>query len=273
MKLSFNSGVYDSYAASWVPAYTIDYVIKNLAKIGYDGIELCCASPVAYPPYLLKEDRERIVNLLKENSISISAAVIAFGGGAGNNAASPVEAERKHTIKTYKDCIDLAYDLDSKICLYIAGWVIWRVSQDKAWEWSKQCLIEIAKYAKPKGISIAIEPTPSDSNLIETADDAIRLMKETKMDNVKLMFDTIHTFYRGDIPTDYVEKMGPDLINVHISDLKRMPPGSYSDFKFLIDALKQINYSGYLTMEVGSGRGLDGNEFAKKSFDYMKSIL
>ena len=39
-------------------------------------------------------------------------------------------------------------------------------------------------------------------------------------------------------------------------------------------ALKAINYDGYLAMEIGlGGRGLDGNAFAKKAYDYMKSII
>ncbi len=273
MKLSFNTWVYSSFPA-WLPAYPIGYIIESLAKIGYDGIELGCASPVAYPPYMTKADRERIVNLLKENNISISSVLPAPGGGCGNNVASPIEAERKQAIQSYKDCIDLASDLGGNLCLYVGGWVIWGVDQDQAWEWSRECLIEIAKHGKAKGVILAIEPTPADSNLVETADDALKLMRESKMDNVKVMFDTIHALYRKEIPSDYVDKMGNDLIHVHISDLDRMPPGTYTDFSFFIDALRAVRYPGYLTMEIGlGGRGIDGNSFAKKAYDYMKSIL
>ena len=84
MKLSFNTWVYSSFP-SWLPAYPIEYVIKSLARIGYDGIELGCASPVAYPPYLTKDDRKRILDQLKENEIEISSVLPAPGGGCGNN--------------------------------------------------------------------------------------------------------------------------------------------------------------------------------------------
>ena len=88
------------------------------------------------------------------------------------------------------------------------------------------------------------------------------------------MFDTIHALYRKDVPADYVEKMGSDLAHVHISDLDRMPPGTSTDFTFLVDALKAIGYKGYLAMEIGlGGRGVDANSFAKKSLEYMRSIL
>ncbi len=275
MKLSFNSFAYSSYPI-WIPAYPIDYVINNLAKIGYDGIELGCVSPTAFPPYVTNEDRKRINGLLKENNIKISSVLPVPGGtGCGMNVSSPIKAERLHAIQNYKDAIDLAYDLGGggKVCLYIAGWIIWGVDQDQAWEWSKECLIEIAQHAKQKEIIMAIEPTPTVTNLIETADDALKLMKEVKMDNVKVMFDTIHAYYRGEIPTDYIDKMGSDLVHIHISDVDRTPPGTFNDFRSLIDALQSINYEGYLTMEIGVVERADPNEIARKSFEYMKKII
>ncbi len=57
---------------------------------------------------------------------------------------------------------------------------------------------------------MAVEPTPTDSNLIENADDAIELMRAVGAPNVKLMFDTIHVLYRNEVPTDYVYRMGKD---------------------------------------------------------------
>jgi len=273
MKLSFNTWCYCSFPA-WLPAYPIDYVIKSLAKIGYDGVELGCASPVAYPPYMTTADREAVRRLLKENKIEISSVLPAPGGGCGNNVASPLSAERKQAIQSYKECVDLAADLGAKICLYVAGWVIYGVDQDQAWEWSRECLVEVARHAKTRGVTIAVEPTPADSNLVETPDDALKLMAETRMDNVKVMFDTIHALYRKDNPADYVDKMGSHLAHVHISDLERMPPGTYTDFSFVVDALKANGYKGYLAMEIGlGGRGIDCNGFAKRALENMKKYL
>jgi len=274
MKLSFNTWAYCSFPV-WIPAYPIDYVIKKLAEIGYDGIELGCASPVAYPPYISGKERRRIKDLLNENNIEISSALPAPGTGSGNNASSPIKAERLNTIKSYKDAIDLAYDLSGpgRVCLYVGGWVIWGVSQDQAWEWSRDCLIEVAQYASEKDIIIAVEPTPEVSNLLETADDAIKLMKEVDMENVKVMFDTIHAYYRGDIPTDYVDRMGKDLVHMHISDVDRTPPGTNNDFKGLIEALKEIKYDRYLTMEIGFVGSIDPNDFARRSYEYLKSLI
>lgn len=273
MKLSFNTFPYSSFP-SWLPAYPIDYVIRQLSKIGYEGIELGCASPVAYPPYVTETDRDNIRRLLQKYGVEISSVLPAPGGGMGNNVASPIEAERKQAIQSYKDCIDLAGDLNAGICLYVAGWVIYGVDQDQAWEWSRECLEEIAAYAKTRNVMMAVEPTAADGNLIETAEDALKMMRDITQDNVKVMFDTIHVLYRKEVVTDYVEKMGADLIHVHISDIDRTPPGTFNDFSFLADALKANSYQGYLAMEIGlRSRGMDVNSIAKTAHDYMRNFL
>lgn len=273
MKLAFNTWIYSSFPV-WVPAYTIDEIIKRLSKIGYDGIEIGAASPVAFPKDLDHAKRKSILELIKANGIAISSVLPAPGGGPGYNVASPIETERRRSIEYYKDCVDLAYDLGAKIILYVCGWQIFGINTMKALDLSRESLLEIAKYALTKDIMIAIEPTPADSNLVETADDAIHLMEEVNMNNVKLMFDTYHVFYRNEILTDYVYKMSKDLIHVHIADVNRLPPGSINDFRLFINALKDIGYKGYLSMEVGyDKRGNDPDLFALKSYEYLKNLI
>lgn len=273
MKLSCNTWMFCSFPA-WLPAYPLDYVIERLSAIGYDGIEIGCAAPTAYPPYMDDKERARIRDLLKKHNIAVSSVLPCPGGGMGNNVSSPVQKEREQAVKSYKECIKLGADLGAKICLYVAGWQVWGVETQQALEWSRAALKEVALYAADLGVKIAVEPTPQDSNLIETADDAIDLMKSVSLDNIGVMFDSIHALYRKEILTDYVERMGKDIIHVHISDIDRMPPGTTTDFEFMIEALKKVGYDGYLAMEIGlGGRGVDPNSFAKRAYNYIKELL
>ncbi len=229
---------------------------------------------MAYPPYIDDTERSRIRDLLKKHGIVISSVLPCPGGGMGNNVSNPIKKERETAIQSYKDCIKLGADLGAKICLYVAGWQIYGVETTQALEWSRECLIEIAKFANEHGVIVAVEPTSMDSNVIETADDAISLMKSTEQKNVKVMFDTIHVLYRKEIITDYIAAMDKDLVHIHISDLDRLPPGSQTDFSLMIEALNKIGYDGYLTMEIGlGGRGIDTNAFAKRAYDYMKGVM
>lgn len=47
MKLAFNSRVYSSFAV-WAPSYPIEEMIRRVARITYDGIEIGVPSPHAY---------------------------------------------------------------------------------------------------------------------------------------------------------------------------------------------------------------------------------
>lgn len=273
IKLACNTWMYSSFPA-WLPAYPLEYAIEHLAAIGYDGIEIGCASPVAYPPYIGAEKRKELRKMLQDNNIAVSSVLPCPGGGMGNNVSSPIKEERVQSVKSYKESIQLGADLGAKICLYVAGWQIWGVETEQALAWSKECLIEIARFANDLGVTVAVEPTSMDSNVIETADDALALMRSVGMPNVKVMFDTIHVLYRKEIITDYVEKMGKDLVHVHVSDVDRMPPGFSTDFRLLLEALEKIDYQGYLAMEIGlGGRGVDPNAFALKAYEYMRSIM
>jgi len=274
MKLSFNTFAYGS-SATWLPAYPLEEVIKRLSKIGYDGIELGAASPHAWPGYLDKKRREEINKILSDHNIVVSSICAPVGGGPGFNPASSNDAERKAFIKLYKECIDLCVDLNSHIIIWVGGWLVYGVSKARGWNLQKEALIECANYAQDKNVTIVIEPIPADADVIETADEALQLMEEIRLPRVKVMFDTFHANHRNEPMADYVRKMGQNLAHVHISDTDRLPPGKGNmDFRPLIQTLNDINFNGFLTLEIGfNTRAADPDLYALQGYEYLKSIM
>jgi fructoselysine 3-epimerase len=70
--------------------------------------------------------------------------------------------------------------------------------ESRPWNWSREALSEIAKTATDFGV--VVEPTPTESSLIESCDDAIELMEQVAAKNVGLMFDMEHAYYRNEVP-------------------------------------------------------------------------
>ncbi|HEY0790354.1 MAG TPA: sugar phosphate isomerase/epimerase [Chthoniobacterales bacterium] len=274
MKLSFNTWVYSSFPV-WVPAYPLEETIKRIARIGYDGIEIGAAAPHAYPAYVNKERRATIKRVLDDHGLAVSSMLPAPGGGPGFNVASPVEEERKAAIEQYRQVIELCSDLGGSTVLYVAGWQIFGTARAQAWQWSQEALGEVAKTAENRGVALAIEPTPTDSNLVESCDDAIELMEQVGAKNVGLMFDTQHAYYRNEVPTDYVYRMGKNLRHVHLSEFGRLPPGAgRGDFVGLVSALREVGYDGYLAMEIGfNRRDVEPDLVARQAYDYMKPLV
>jgi protein FrlC len=274
VKLAFNTWVYSSFPV-WVPAYPLETVIERVAAIGYDGIEIGAASPHAYPDYVTKERRREIKTALKANDIALASMLPAPGGGPGFNVASPIKEEREGAIDQYRKVIQLCADWGGTTCIYVAGWRIFGTERAQAWEWSRTALVEIAAFARDHGVTLAVEPTPSDSNLVECIDDALRMMTESEAANVKVMFDTYHVLYRDEVSSDYVYRAGKHLHHVHIADINRNPPGDGRiDYVALIAALKAVRFKGYLTMEIGfNRRAVEPDDFARRAYAYLKPLV
>lgn len=257
-----------------MPAYPLEEAIKRLAVIGYDGIEIGCAAPHAYPAYLSQPRRRELRQRLQDANLTPVSLLPAPGGGAGNNPASATKEEREATVGHYTEVVDLAADLGAGLVVYVAGWRIFGIDRQDAWNWSLESLREIAKHALEKGITIAIEPTSADSNLVDSADDALDLMRQVGEPNVRVMFDTFHVLYRNEVSADYVRQMSSSLVHIHVSEHNRLPPGPGAvDWLAVLQALKEIDYQGYVTMEIGfNTRSVDPDSYARRALQYLKGI-
>lgn len=275
MKLAFNTWVYSSFPV-WVPAYPLTDTIERIARIGYDGIEIGAASPHAYPDYLDAARRSAIKDCLVANGLALASMLPAPGGGPGFNAASPLDAERENALDQYRKVIDLCADLGGRQVLYVAGWQIFGTDREQAWEWSRSALAKLAEHAATRDVTMIIEPTSADSNLVDSCDDAMRMKREVGAANVGLMFDTYHTIYRNEVATDYVERMGKDLRHIHLADANRAAPSDAgrADYRGIIAALAAQGFDGYLTMEIGfDRRAVEPDRIAREALVYVKSLL
>jgi fructoselysine 3-epimerase len=273
MKYSFNSWAYGSFP-TWLPAYTLDETVSRIAAIGYDAIEIGCAAPHAWPAYLSAARRKELRALMERERLAASSLLPPPGGGPGANPASVLPEERAFARSHYMDVVDLAHDLGASLVLYIAGWTIFGCPREEGWKRSAECLDAVARHAALKGIVIAVEPTPADSNLVETADDAIKMIREVNQPNVKAMFDTYHALYRKEPSADYVRTLGDHLAHVHCADVDRGPPADGPiDWLSLLQTLKDRNYGGYLTMEIGfASRAVDPDDYARRALAHLRSV-
>jgi protein FrlC len=274
LKFCFNSFAFSSFP-TFLPTYSLQETIRILAAIGYDAIEIGCCAPHAWPDHLSNDDRREIAKTAKGEGIAISSLLPAIGGGFGCNPCSILAAERQATIDHYKKIIDLAHELDAGMVLYIGGWRAQGMSRSDGWAYSLNCLQQVAAYANAAGIQIAIEPTTADTNLIDSAADARRMMAECEATNVGLMFDSCHVDFEGQSLSSYVDAMSDALIHLHAADTGRTAIGKgKADWDSLLKALLRHQYKGYFTVETGFGdRNVDPVEVARSSLSYLRDRL
>jgi protein FrlC len=273
MKLAFHSWLYSSLA-SWLPSYPLEQVIREVAGLGYEGIEIGAASPHAFPDYLDQQDRARIRAQLAEAGLELACMDPAYGGGPGYNTTSALAAERAASLHYNKQCLKLAADLGCPRFVWLGGWYSVGTEQEQAWDWCREALRETAAFAAEHNVTLMVEPTPADSNLIETVGDARRLIAEVGDPRLKIIIDTYHVLHRKDSLVATLREAGDLLEHVHIADHDRMWPGFATDFRPLVRALHEMGYNKYLSMEIGFNvRSANPEAYAARSMTYMREVL
>jgi sugar phosphate isomerase/epimerase len=105
---------------------------------------------------------------------------------------------------------------------------------------------------KPMGITIVLEPlNQKESNFVTTAGEALGLVRQLNLDNIKLLVDYYHMRMENeDLPV--IREAGEDLRHVHIASKegRRFPKaGDGEDYAAFFRELASISYGGRISIE------------------------
>lgn len=223
----------------------LETTMERLSRNKYDGIEI-----MGEPTEI---NIEKTKELLK--SYKLRAPSVAGIWPAGRVLISANEKIRKSTIRYVKDCVKMIAELDGHI---FSGYIPSSVmnlqpmaSEEKEWQLAIKVTRDITKYALDFDVKLGIEPINRfETYLINRADQALKLLEDVNMDNVGITLDLFHLNIEEASTIDAIKKVGKHLINFHVADNNRMPPGQgHLDWKGITNALKEIKYGGYMIME------------------------
>lgn len=247
------------YAISnWIyPGEPLRETFARLARYGYDGVEL-----VGEPDRISPEE---VRALSKEYSIPVvSVLTWCIWGIPGRDMASPDEEERRAAGAYGRRCVDLAVAVGAPIVVVLPapagrtapvgkpqGEKAWKEAWDREWALAVESLKDLAVYAQQRGITLALEPINRyETHLVSTTDQALRMLEAVGADNLKIHLDTFHMNIEEADMAAAIRRAGDLLVNMHISDSNRMPPGrGHTDFRALLRALREIHYTGALVLE------------------------
>jgi len=126
------------------------------------------------------------------------------------------------------------------------------IPYDQGWAIARDTLRECAEYAAPYDVVLSLEPIHKAlTNFINTPDDAMQMVREVDHPNLMWMLDCFAAYNQGvDVPTA-VRRYGQYLAHVHMNDENKSWPGTGKiDFPPIVQSLKDVGYSGYLSLEV-----------------------
>lgn len=277
MKVCLHSFAYGP-DGGWVPMYPLEETIIRTARLGYSGIEVEGFRPHLWPYDIDKDGLKSIRKSLKENHLELPAII---GHSFGLNLASPSKEERKDTSEYLVKCLELGVDLGAKVLVVVPGFVVYGTSWDEAWKISMDSMEKPVKRAEELDVTIALEYINTFwTNLVTTSDQAYKMMSEFNSPNVKVMLDTVHAFYARENVIDVVKLFGSDLVHVHFVDCLRgeperraIPGQGDADLISCIQTLSEINYQGYLSIELMEASGPQPEKYAREALEYTNSLL
>lgn len=238
--------------------------VKKAAEVGAQGIQVYATSGEMAPENLSKEKRREFLDLVKSNGLIISALCGDLGGGGFTHPEKNPEK-----IEKSKRILDLAKELETNVVTTHIGVVPEDKNHDR-YKIMQEACHELAEYADSIDAHFAIETGPETSATLKGFLDSLEstgvgvnldpanLVMVTGDDPVKAVHNLkkyiVHThakdgkqlFYKD---PEIIYGMKPDVIVTGDSFIE-VPLGEGSvPFKEYIEALCDIGYNGFLTIE------------------------
>ncbi|MBD5654732.1 MAG: sugar phosphate isomerase/epimerase [Candidatus Eremiobacteraeota bacterium] len=112
-------------------------------------------------------------------------------------------------------------------------------------------LKQLAREAAEHDVTLGLEVVNRyETNLLNTADEALAFLDEIDEPNVGIHLDTYHMNIEEDDMSGPVRRCGEKLVYVHVGESHRGYLGSGSvDFSTFFKALAEVNYAGTITFE------------------------
>jgi len=263
--------------------------IERAAALGFDGVQIYATGGEFCPAALDAAARAEYKKLFKILNLQVSALCGDMGGhGFEIKEQIPARIEATNRI------VDLAAEFDSHVVTTHIG-VIPSDKNEEKYEIMLSALTACGRYAKEKGVTLAIETGP------ETAKTLLAFLEDTD-GGVGVNLDPANfVMVTGQDPVEAVELLGKYIKHTHVKDgvmlkktdpkiiynhfaeggiealnvadyFKEVPVGEGDvDFPAYLAALKKIGYNGYLTIEREAGANPEADII--KARDAIKSFL
>ena len=240
-----------------------------LAKsLGFDAIEVFAPSA----DFLRKN---RLGEILLETKLRLAA----LGTGAGwvlqkLTLTHPDPSIRNHARLFIAEMIDLAAQFQAPAILgSMQGRFDGAVSKPQAMQWLREALNQLGKQAADRGSFLLFEPLNRyETNLVNRIEDGVALLQSLETDGVRLLVDLFHANIEEVSTADAIKKAGRQIAHIHFVDSNRRAAGwGQIDFKPIIEALRSVDFEGYLSAEAQS-QG-DGEGAAKQTLIAYRQLL
>jgi sugar phosphate isomerase/epimerase len=228
---------------NWMRPEPIQSTIERLGRLGYDGLEIS-GEPQGY-------DAEQVRSQLDEHGLECWGAVTLMTGGRDLLHEDPYV--RLGSVQYVKDCLSFVAALGGQIVTLVpstVGKIVPMGSPEAEWRWAVESLKECQAHAESVGVRIGLEPLNRfETYFLNRCEQALALADAVGGD-CGVALDTFHMNIEESDLLEAIRAAGDRLVDFHVADNNRMPPGFGAlDWDAIVRELQGIGYDGHLTVE------------------------
>lgn len=233
----------------WTSPFKTDTIalFSKISEMGYDLVEI----PVEDPSLI---DVKAVKEALQETGLR---AEICGAFGTSRDLTHDDPAFHKTSFEYIEASMEIGYELGATIFagpMYSAVGKARLVSPEqkkKEWGRAAENLHKVGQMAAQRGLELGIEPLNRfESDLINTAEDVMALIKDINHPAAKVMLDGFHMNIEERNIEEAIKLAGDKLVHIQVSENYRGTPGTgqarWDDFK---RGLEAINYQGAVCIE------------------------
>ncbi|WXG39530.1 MAG: sugar phosphate isomerase/epimerase [Candidatus Freyarchaeum deiterrae] len=264
---------------------TMDQIVEKLAEYGFSSIEVWADVPQKWSGNFDEEEQRKLADTLESFGFqsSIHAPIWDM------NLASHITGFRNLSINQIKWSMDLARKLGSKLIVLHPGHMPPYGSIASLREKGKMNFIDslqnLIDYSLETGVPIGLENLPLDLSFCYTVEHLIEYVDS--FENLNVTLDIPHAYMiekflqnldpkkKSTTPEERIAaaiiKLGKRIINIHLHDndgswdQHKVPGEGTINFKPIMKALKEINYSNLITLELNGTKDPDKTALQAKN--------
>jgi len=253
-----------------------DKVCRFVAECGYGGLEIAPFTINTDVTRVTGKERKALRSAADKAGIEICALHWLLAKTTGLHLTSPDAAVRRKTAEYLAALGDFCADLGGNIMVFGSPKQRNRqpgVDMEQGMAYATEVFRAAMPRLKRRGVTLAIEPLSSkETNFITTGDEGVVLAKQVDHPNCKLLLDCKAMWPEPTPIPALIRKHHEWLVHFHANDPNLRGPGMGDlDFVPIFEALRDVNYQGWVSVEVFD-YDPGAEALARESIEYMRKV-
>jgi sugar phosphate isomerase/epimerase len=230
-------------------------ILSFVQEVGYDALEIAPFTLGGTVRDVTVERRREIRRMVEETGMAVSAIHWVLAHTEGFHLTSPDPVVRKRTAAYFVDLVDFGADIGAPAM--VVGSPKQRslgrgISAEEGCSFAYEVLAPAVMRAAERGLTICIEPlAPAETNFLNTAADARRFADLFASRSMDIILDVKAMSAESMSVPEVIRASGGRFGYFHANDSNLRGPGfGEVDFRPIGDALKEVGYTGTVSVEV-----------------------